>query len=122
MRFWLVALAAALTMGLGTTPAATAHPGGIWYDTAARTAMNIERKFPRVVAARCFPVFASERAQYNAHSNIYGSTRQWDHFLCYVGPRGADVCAVIAHMTGKRWDQFVLTSYPRKGCSPYVLR
>lgn len=121
MRFWLVALAAALTMGLGATPAAT-HPGGIWFNTAANTALVIERKFPRVMVARCFRLDAADRSQYNAHSFVRGSVRAWDHFGCVLAPRNASVCSVVAHWTGGEWHQFVLTSHRYRGCSPYVLR
>lgn len=101
---------------------ASAHYGGLWFDTAARTAFNIERKFPRIEVARCVPVPVEYRVRFNAHSQVSGSVRQWDHFLCGLAPRGAATCLVLAHMTGREWNQFVLTSWPRNGCTPYVLR
>lgn len=116
------ALIIVLALTAAVPGAAQAHYGDLWFDTAARTAENIERKFPRVDAARCYAIPIHLRRQYNAHSQIRGSTRQWDHFLCLLAPRRASVCATIAHMTGREWHQFVLTSFPKDGCSPYVLR
>lgn len=105
------------------TPAASAHPGDIWFDTAARTARNIEEKFARSVStARCWPLEPGERARFDADSYVEGDVRRWDHFLCGLAIRRGRVCFTVAHMTGKRWDEFVLTSYRYKGCSPYELR
>ena len=109
-------------LALALASSAAAHPGGLWFNTAANTSGNIERKFPRITFARCFPLGTADRVQYNAHSFVRGSVRAWDHFLCFVAPRNASPCVVVAHWTGKEWHQFVLTSHRYRGCSPYVLR
>ncbi len=119
-QIWLVALAAALTVGLTTTPAASAHPGGIWASTAANTALSIKEKFPRIEYARCYP--PTRYGHTFANSQIRGTVREWDHFVCILAPRNASICFVVAHWTGGEWHNFVLTSYRYHGCTPYVLR
>ena len=102
---------------------AMGHRGDIWYDSAARTARNIEDKFARSVsAARCWPLQPADRSWYDADSYVEGDVRRWDHFSCGLAIRGGRVCFVVAHLTGREWNQFVLTSYRYKGCSPYEMR
>lgn len=118
-RTTIIAAVAALTLAVP----AGAHRGDIWYDTAARTARNIEDRFSATVsAARCWPLPVSLRARYDADSYVRNDVRRWDHFQCGVAIRRGRVCFTVAHMTGKEWNQFVLTSYPSQGCSPYELR
>jgi hypothetical protein len=107
---------------LATAAPASAHRGDIWFGTAAGTAKNIEAKFSSVSLARCWPLPVSLRSRYDADSYVRGGVRRWDHFECGLAIRGGRVCLVVAHMTGREWDHFVLTSYPHKGCSPYELR
>ncbi len=51
-----------------------------------------------------------------------GSVRLWDHFLCGLALRDGRTCLAVAHLTGREWDQLVLTSSRYRGCSTYDLR
>lgn len=119
---WIFALAALVAAAVALTPAAGAHNGDIWFQTAAKTAFNIEDKYPTVVAARCFPLPVSLRARYSAHSFVRNNTRWWDHFGCALAIKDGSTCGVVAHISGQEWRDFFLTSYPTRGCTPYQLR
>ena len=108
---------------LGVTTAAQAHRGDIWYDTAANTAGYVEDKHQGVRTARCVPLPLRDRVSYQADSYVRGNgVRVWDHFLCgIVNTRGA-LCFTVAHISGRRWSDFYLTSFRFRGCSPYALR
>lgn len=111
----LVALCA-----LTLTASASAH--GVYNDSAYNTESNIKRKFPRVGAVLCKPVPAWARSQYKVYSEVRGTVRYWNHFFCGVALKSGGVCLVVAHMTGKQWHQFILTSWPSQGCTPRQLR
>ena len=53
---------------------------------------------------------------------LQDSVRYWDHFECTLKLRSGSVCHSIAHITGQHWNNFYLTSFPTKGCTPYQLR
>jgi hypothetical protein len=101
---------------------AGAHLGDIWFTTAAKTSQNIEDKFGSVEIARCQPLPANLRGQYHAHSFVRGSVRVWDHFGCALAITDGTYCVAVAHITGQRWSDFTLTSFPKSGCTPYQLR
>jgi hypothetical protein len=113
----------AVTAALAAAPAASAHPGGIWYTTPAKAARGLEGKFAASVsAARCWPLPASDRYRYDADSFVRGGARLWDHVLCALAIRGGPVCFGVAHVTGREWHRIVLTTYRYRGCTPYQLR
>lgn len=72
MRRTAVALALCALVGVTS---ANAHPGDIWYGTAAGTAKNIEAKYSSVSIARCWPLPESLRARYDADSYVSGGVR-----------------------------------------------
>jgi hypothetical protein len=109
-----------LVLALAMPTTAVAH--GNYVDSAYNTEKNIERKFPRVRAALCKPLPPWARARYGAHSEVVGTVRKWDHFYCGVAIIDGSVCLVVAHMTGPRWNQFILTSWQGKGCTSRQLR
>jgi hypothetical protein len=119
-RLLLVVLLALLCFA----PTAQAHYGNIWFQKATTLEKSVVDKYPRVVAARCKPLPLFARARYSAHSMVEGSVRYWDHFLCGVYSNwNNDACLAVAHITGERWNQFVLTTWPLEhGCTPYQLR
>ena len=109
--------------GAALVPAAAhAHDGGLWFQTAANTARNIPDKYPTVASARCSPLAGAQRAIYHAHSMLQDHVRYWDHFECTLRLRTGSVCQSVAHITGQHWNNFYLTSFPMKGCTPYQLR
>jgi hypothetical protein len=109
--------------GAALMPAAAhGHDGGLWFQTAANTSRNIPDKYPTVASARCQPLAAAQRVLYHAHSMLQDSVRYWDHFECMLNLRSGSVCQSVAHITGQHWNNFYLTSFPTKGCTPYQLR
>jgi hypothetical protein len=113
----VIVFSAAVLGALTHAPAAEAHYGNIWFQTATWVAQAVEDKYDGVGAAYCGPIPAFARARYNAHSMIKNGQRMWDHVLCAVHSiaTGND-CASVAHMMGQRWDQIMLTTWPRSGC------
>jgi len=123
MRALSPCLGALPVAGLLTwSPPAGARFGGVWFDTAARTAFAIEGKYPCVATARCFPLPLGDRDRYHARSFVKGAVRLWDHFLCGLYIRNRGVCLAVAHHIGREWYQLVLTSSRFRGCTPYDLR
>ncbi len=117
-------LISALLAGALALPATSyAHFGGIWYDTAVNTSRNITAKYPKIVSAQCSALWQTwAKDAFNAHSRLTNDTRRWDHFYCAVQPKYAPSCVVLAHIGGRQWSDFYLTSYPHWGCRPYDIR
>jgi hypothetical protein len=111
---------ALVVLALALPAAAVAHGGYI--DSAYNTEKNIERKFPRVAAALCKPLPPWARAKYGAYSEVVGTVRKWNHFHCAVAIVDGSACLVVAHMTGRRWNEFILTSWQGRGCTSRQLR
>src|SRR5215208_608102 len=93
-------LAAAVALTIAT--AGAAHNGGLWFDTGARTARNIERLY-NVGGAYCGPIPAPFQSRYHAHSQVENDVRRWDHFLCGLVLSNGTVCLSVAHLTGKEY-------------------
>ncbi len=116
-------LIGALLAGALMLPATSqAHYGDIWFYSAAQTSRAITDKYPKIVRAACTALGGWQISAFNAHSLLTNDTRRWDHLWCVVTPRDAPPCVVIAHISGARWSDFYLTSYPVRGCSPYNIR
>ena len=111
-----------IAAALGLAPGASAHPGGIWFDTARNTEESIYQKYPRVLDVACSPIPPAWRRQYPANSTQDAWTRRWDHFLCAIRSSTSRVCLVIAHHTGPRWHHIVLTTFAVNGCTARDLR
>ena len=107
---------------LAAVPAAGAHPGNIWYTTPAKAAGNLESKFSSITTARCWPLQPFDRLRYGADSFVRRGARLWDHVICGVLLQSGEACLVVFHVTGRRWHQFILSSYRVRGCTPYQLR
>jgi hypothetical protein len=109
-----------IALVLAIPAAASAH--GNYVDSAYSTEKNIEGKFPRVKSALCKSLPPWARRQYGAYSEVVGTVRKWNHFYCGVAIRDGSVCLIVAHMTGPRWNQFILTSWQGQGCTSRQLR
>ena len=118
----MLLLGLTLVAAASLAASAPAHGGKLWFGTAANVAGNVKRKYPEVTSARCFALPPALRTRFNAHSTVHRDTRSWDHLACVVVPTGSDPCVVIAHVTGREWPSFYLTSFPYRGCTPYQLR
>jgi len=110
----------AIAVSLLAPGQASAH--GTWYYTSRGAEELIVRKYDGVIDASCSPLPAWARAQYGARSIISdgGTTRRWNHFYCGVWSRVLDApCLVVFHGLGQ--DNFVVTSWPRGGCTTRAL-
>jgi hypothetical protein len=106
---------------LALAGAASAHDGNIWFTTSKSAQASIKDKY-FVSYAGCF---GSKRF---GHKWTKGFKTMWDHFACLVHSDITDRnCTVLAHMTGQKWYQIVLTSYKTGDpdyptCTPRDLR
>ncbi len=114
-----------VALGLLLPASASAH--GRWYDSAAKTAISIEQKYPAVSAAVCRPLDRRFHAEYLVDSYIAtNGTRVWNHFLCAIySTRVRGVCFAVAHHVGRsRPDGVNLGSWrygPVAGCTTRAL-
>lgn len=111
MKLTIVAVLVALSV-CAFASTGSAHEGNIWFATAKVTEGNIKDKY-FIGYASCFG-----NARFG-HKWVKGFTTRWDHFACLVE---SDItsrpCAVLAHITGSKWNSLVLTGY-KTGNSEY---
>ena len=96
---------------------------GNWFATAAGTAQDVEAKYSAVAAANCRALPSWARARFGAQSQIRGTVRTWNHFLCAVYSTWLDdTCLAVAHHVGQDRDGVNLTSWPYgNGCTTRAL-
>lgn len=108
-------------------PAAFAHPGNNWGQTAVTAARNIVgADYTYVFDARCYAPDRALQHATAARSWVRNDIRYWNHLACRLRVAGPNTqtCWVLFHQTGLPWYAFSLTRYPLRdapSCTPYDL-
>jgi hypothetical protein len=106
MKMLIVCMWVVIALCFIRVAVAHAHYGNLWFQTRANMEENIEGKY-QVYSVSC-------RKHPNAHwtqDNAF-SLRRYDHFICGVNSEVTGrVCVAVAHQTGSRWSDIVLTGY-----------
>jgi len=115
---WITALTALVMAALAVVGTATAHPGGIWFQTRTSIVPSVESKYRvSVIGPDCIPRWYAHSVKVNADEIGY------DHFSCLLtSGHTSRTCWVTVHVMGERWYSIVLTSNKRTqyygGCGP----